>query len=161
MNPEIITEYLHISIYGFSGTAVNKDYAGTAFQLSGKMWQVVKNNGLRNKGKNIWVYEAGHKIFAGVELEQNPDSATGLEQKNIHLKKYAYYKHIGPYSLIKQFGESVTEWLKKNGYETMSPYIEIYGHWTNDETKAETELFFNLKWIQASAQALWDPGLIC
>lgn len=32
MNVEIITEPLTLTIYGFSGIAVNKDYAGTAFK---------------------------------------------------------------------------------------------------------------------------------
>jgi hypothetical protein len=35
--------------------------------------------------------------------------------------------------------------LKRRGYETGLPYIEIYGHWTNDETKLETDLLTNLK----------------
>jgi len=54
---EIIEKPLSIAIYGFSGTVWNKDYAGMAFKLSGKMWQVVKGAGIKNKGKNIWVYD--------------------------------------------------------------------------------------------------------
>ncbi len=30
--------------------------------------------------------------------------------------------------------------LKRKGLEPILPYIEIYGHWTNDESKLETEL---------------------
>ena len=30
--------------------------------------------------------------------------------------------------------------LKNRGVVITSPYIEIYGHWTSDETKLETEL---------------------
>jgi hypothetical protein len=35
--------------------------------------------------------------------------------------------------------------LKNKGFEIRLPYIEIYGHWINDETKLETELLMNLK----------------
>ena len=35
--------------------------------------------------------------------------------------------------------------LKKKGFETDLPYIEIYGHWTNNETELETELLMSLK----------------
>ena len=35
--------------------------------------------------------------------------------------------------------------LKSKGLETELPYIEIYGHWTSDETKFETELLMTLK----------------
>jgi hypothetical protein len=35
--------------------------------------------------------------------------------------------------------------LNKRGLSIGDPYIEIYGHWTNDETKLETELVMCLK----------------
>jgi effector-binding domain-containing protein len=145
MNLEIINKDLSLDIYGFSGIAMNKDYAGTAFKLMDKMWQTVKSNNLKNNGLNIWVYEANEKVFAGVELNDTPKQDTGLEQKTITLIKYAYYKHIGSYNLIKQVGQNMTDELRSKGYETILPYIEIYGHWTNDETKLETELLMCLK----------------
>ena len=145
MKIDIITTDLRLTMYGFSGTAVNKDYVGKVFELIDKMWQAVKSNGLENKGKNIWVYEPDDKVFAGVEVDDTPQQDTGMEQKNIHLSKYAYYKHIGPYQLIKQSGEYMTGELKNRGFEIISPYIEIYGHWTNDESKLETELIMAIK----------------
>ena len=145
MNIEIITTGFNVSIHGFSDTAENKDYVGKAFQLMDKMWQIVKSKGIKNKGKNIWVYEPGEKVFAGVELDGTVAKDTGMEQKNIHLAKYGHYKHIGPYQLIKQSGQRMTDELKQRGFEIISPCIEIYGHWTNDESKLETELLMALK----------------
>ena len=140
MKLEIIDKHLSLDIYGFSGTAIGKDYAGTAFKLMDKMWKTVKSNNLKNKGLNIWVYEPNDMVFAGVELDSSPKQDTGLEQKSITLKKYAYYKHVGPYNLIKQAGQTMKDELKRKGLEILNPYIEIYGHWTNDEAKLETEL---------------------
>jgi len=145
MNLEIINTTLRLDIYGFSGVAINKDYAGTAFRLMDKMWQEVKSRSLQHKGLNIWVYEPDEKVFAGVELDDTPKHDTGLEQKSITLTRYAYYKHIGPYNLLKQIGQNMKTELKDRGFETIFPYIEIYGHWTNDETKLETELLMCLK----------------
>ena len=145
MNIEIITKDTELTIYGFSGTAFNKDYAGTAFKLSGKMWETVKANNLENKGLNIWVYEPNDGVFAGVELDNIPSSDIGLEQKIISLKKYAYFKHIGSAKHLKQVGTNMINELKSKGLETELPYIEIYGHWTSDETKFETELLMTLK----------------
>jgi hypothetical protein len=73
MNIEIITKNFDLGVYGFGGIATNKDYAETAFKLSGRMWEVVKANGLKNKGKNIWVYGDADKVFAGVELDNSFD----------------------------------------------------------------------------------------
>ena len=145
MDIEIIKKPFMLSIYGISGIAINKDYLGIAFKLSSKMWQIVKSNGFKHKGLNIWVYEQNEKIFAGVELEETPKHDTGLEHKSITLIKYAYCKHIGPYSLLKQTGQNMTNELKDRGFETTFPYVEIYGHWTNDESKLETELLMCLK----------------
>ncbi|MEP7197098.1 MAG: GyrI-like domain-containing protein [Saprospiraceae bacterium] len=141
---EIITQKLELKIYGFSGIAANKDYLGMAFKLSGMMWQTVKENGIINKGKNIWIYEPNEKVFAGVELENNASNVYDLEEKNISLIKYAYFKHIGPYNLIKQVGTNMRNELRTKGFETTLPYIEIYGHWSNDDSKCETELLMSL-----------------
>jgi|SRR5450432_712310 len=145
MKVEIINKIFTLDIYGFTGVAINKDYTRTAFQLMDKMWQTVKAKELKNKGSNIWVYEPNEKIFAGIEFYDLPNQDTGLEHKAINLIKYAYYKHVGPYNLIKQAGRNMRDQLKNKGFESSFPYIEIYGHWTNDETKLETELLMCLK----------------
>lgn len=145
MNIEVVDKNFRLCIYGFSGVAVNKDYVGTAFQLTDKMWRTVKASGLKHKGINIWVYESGERIFAGVELNEIPDRETGLEQKDICLSKYAYYKHVGPYNLIKQAGQNMNDELASKGFETCLPYVEIYGHWTEDEARLETGLLMCLQ----------------
>ncbi len=143
MHIEIITRKISLHIHGFGGVAFNQDYGGTAFKLSGRMWEVVKAKAVKNKGKNIWVYEAGDRVFAGIEIENNQDAGS-LEPKTITLEKYAYFKHIGPYRLIKESGQSMRNELEKGGYEIIFPHIEIYGHWTGNENTSETELFMSL-----------------
>jgi len=145
MSIEIIKKKLQLDIYGFSGTAINKDYEGAIFLLMKKLWKTVKSQDIKHKGLNIWVYEKNEKVFAGVELENPANQANELEQKSITLKKYAYYKHIGSYNLLKQVGENMRKELNNLGFETRLPYIEIYGHWINDETRLETELIMCLK----------------
>ena len=108
-----------------------------------KMWKLVKSRGLKNKGKNIWIYEPNDMVFAGVELEEENNAQ--LENKSIHLIKYAYYKHVGPYQLIRESGQRMREELLNSGHQLDNPYIEIYGHWTADERMLETELILNLK----------------
>lgn len=145
MHTQIINTPLTLNIYGFGASVINKNYAGTAFSLMDKMWKIVKANGLKNKGLNIWVYEQNDQVFAGVELEDAPPPGTGLHQKTVTLAKYAYYKHTGPYNLIKQAGQSMQKEIQGIGFETTLPYVEIYGHWTSDESKLETELLACIK----------------
>lgn len=139
MKIEIINTPLKLDISGFSGTAENKNYAATAFALMDKIWPVVRAKGLKHKGLNIWVYEPHENVFAGVELDGHA-TGTGLKRKTVLLTKYAYHKHVGPYSLLKQTGDNMRNELRTMGLKTVLPYIEIYGHWTNDESRLETEL---------------------
>lgn len=145
MDTKIIHEPLEISIYGFSGTAFNKDYAGTAFRLMDKMWKVVKSQNIASEGVNIWIYENGDQVFAGVKLKDTSPQGTGMEFKKIILDKYAYYKHTGPYNLLPQSGLKMKREISELGYDVSMPYIEIYGHATPDPAKAETELLMALK----------------
>ena len=64
----------------------------------------------------------------------------GFERKDIRLNKYAYYKYTGPYRQLKQIGQRMTAELSSRGIETSKPYIEMYGHWTDNEAELETEL---------------------
>jgi effector-binding domain-containing protein len=144
MNIQILTTPLLLNVHGFSGIAADRNYVAKAFELMDKMWKVVKSNGIKNKGKNIWIYESNDMMFAGVELEEN-ENGMDLEKKSVQLDKYAYYKHIGPYQLIKESGQKMAADIKARGLQTDYPYIEIYGHWIPDETKLETELITALR----------------
>ncbi len=78
---DIIESPFVLEIYGLGGIAVGKDVVGTAFGLSGKVWQLVKSNNLKNKGLNVWVYEPGEIVFTGVELLEPLQEGVSLEQK--------------------------------------------------------------------------------
>ena len=112
--------------------------------LMDKMWKEVKSHHLDHKGMNIWVYEDNNSVFAGVELAAPPRLHTELELKKIHLPRYAYYKHIGSYGKIREIGSKVLNELNQKGIKTRLPYLEIYGHWTEDESQLETELLWCL-----------------
>jgi hypothetical protein len=108
MKIEVINEPMELNIHGFGAAAAGKDYMGTAFSLSGRMWKVVKAHGLKNEGKNIWVYEDHDRVFAGVKLLEDAGADIhGLETKSIRLEKYAYHNHIGPYGLIRLAGQEM------------------------------------------------------
>ena len=81
----------------------------------------------------------------GIELTSPPEEKSYLEKKIIQLNKYAYYKHIGPYSELDKAYQKIDSVIKDSGEQPQSPQIEIYGHWSEDETKLETEIIKNLK----------------
>jgi|SRR5579872_3963730 len=133
---------LRLSLYGLSGIAIDKNWAKTGMDLMNKMWHQVKSHNLPNKGINVWVYEPGDKMFTGVELLAPPPPDVTLEHKEVFLPEYIYYKHIGPYDKIKDAFPKVKAEMDKRGIKHGLPYLEIYGHWTEDSSRLETELLW-------------------
>ena len=142
MEIKIIEQELEITLYGISGHVVNQNYGETGMKLMDTMWNIVKSNHLKHKGINHWVYNEDMTMMAGVELEEIPDEALGLERKQIHLSKYAYWKHIGPYTKLFNVNAEMRKELTARHIVYHHPCIEIYGHWSEDENKLETEILW-------------------
>jgi effector-binding domain-containing protein len=145
---EIVDKHFAVNLYGFSGQVLNKNYGGTGRPLMDAMWKEVKSKEIKNKGINYWVYEKGEMLFTGVELEEPIPADSKLELKKISLAKYARWKHIGPYTQLKQAYDAMHAELAKRNIDFYFPFLEIYGHWTPDENKLETEILFALQKTQ-------------
>jgi hypothetical protein len=133
-----------ISLYGFSGIADRQNWASTGKVLMDRLWQEVQTNQLPNKGINVWVYEEDNQLFTGVELTTPPPAGSPLESKTVSLPKYAYFKHIGPYTEMKATYEAARDECRKVGIRTCPPYVEIYGHHHDDATQLETEMLWSM-----------------
>ena len=112
MHIDIYSQPLQFDLYGLAAVASYMDYAWAAFKCSDRMWEIVRSEKLQHKGINIGVYEEGHQVFAGVELTADPGN-TRLARRNIVLKKYARYRHVGPYNGIGPAGNLMRAQLKK------------------------------------------------
>lgn len=146
MEPIIFNQRKKVTLFGFSKTHdQNKAYGDTIFELLDKVWKEVREKELSHKGTNHVVYEDGDNIFAGIELLLPPNEDTLLEEKDVILEKYAYGKHVGPYSELERTYESIRSIVKSSGEHHELPLLEVYGHWNEDESKLETEIFYNLK----------------
>jgi effector-binding domain-containing protein len=144
MGLEVFDKPFNVTLCGLSGKVLNKNYAGTGKPLMDVMWREVKSKGIKNKGVNYWVYDENDMLFTGVELEQDIPANVKLESKTISLSKYVYWKHIGPYTKLKDAYDGMHSELEKRNLNFYYPFLEIYGHWTNDENKLETEILFSL-----------------
>jgi hypothetical protein len=153
MQPEIRATPIE---YTISGHSLRHDparrYGEEILALLNRVWPVIKGNAIPNDGINRVVYEGDDTVFAGVVLGQadgggaeSIPAAASFERKTIRLTRYAYWKHIGPYHLIPATGAAMTKALEARGLRTGWPMIEVYGHWTNDESKLETETFVALR----------------
>lgn len=142
MEPEIRTAPIE---YFLVGASLRHDpakcYGEEIIALLNRVWPVIKGAGIKNDGINRVVYDADGTVFAGVIADGADPQALGLERKHVQLTQYAYCKHIGPYRLLHQACDAMNQNVKARGYRTTWPMVEVYGHWSDDESKLETDLF--------------------
>ncbi len=145
MLPEIRTEPIEYTISGHSlRHDPAKSYGQEIMALLGRVWPVIKAGAIANDGINRVVYDNDGEVFAGVVLTGTAAAAEeekdGLKRKTIRLTRYAYWKHIGPYHLLPVTGAAMRKIIEARA--TLGwPMIEVYGHWTSDESRLETETF--------------------
>jgi predicted transcriptional regulator YdeE len=143
MNIEV-RENLKLHLYGFSAQVPNLKFGETGVALSGRMWDIVKKNNLPHNGINIWVYDNQSSMFSGVEIEPAHADDYGMEVRDLRLKKYAWYKHVGPYQELMEANDKMRQELQKRGLEYGPPSLEVYGHHGPDENKLETEIIYTI-----------------
>ncbi len=146
MNIEIINTPINKILHGAMVVHTpGKNYGDEMLGCLNKTWPVVKGNNIKNTGINYALYDGRTgEIFAGTELLPPVGSVHGLIEKQVNIKKYAYYKHTGPYTLLGKVNESVKQVLRDKGMP-FSLMMEIYGHWNPDESKLETEMLYVLE----------------
>jgi len=149
MQPDIRTVPIEYTIFGHSlQHDPAKRFGQEIISLLNRVWPVLKGNAIPNDGINRVVYESDCSVFAGVVLGAGAEAlpaVAGLERKTIRLTRYAVWKHIGPYHLIPATGNAMTKALEAAGHRKDWPMVEVYGHWSNDESKLETETFVALR----------------
>ncbi|TVY08856.1 GyrI-like domain-containing protein [Paenibacillus cremeus] len=146
MEPFVFDHNKTFTLYGFSKRHEDpsKPYSATMFELMDKLWGEVRSKGLSHKGINHVVYDLDQVVFAGIELTDAPQDDSQLERREVVLEKYAYCKHIGPYSQLGQTYERIQSAIQAAGEQVKAPSLEVYGHWNADESKLETEIYFQL-----------------
>ncbi|CAM3273238.1 GyrI-like domain-containing protein [Paenibacillus lupini] len=146
METVIINQSKTFTLFGVSKLHDQKKaYSETIFELLDQVWKEVKNKELSHTGINHVVYDIDHIIFAGIELISPPKGDSLLVMRDVIFQKYAYCKHIGPYSELDKTYRSIQSTVNALGEHHEAPILEIYGHWNEDESKLETEILYNLK----------------
>lgn len=141
MRPEIRNQPFSVVLYGAS----RKHQKGACYgddirALLDRVWPLIKQHQIANRGLNHVVYGPNDDVFAGVEADVADPAAVGLERREVQLDRYAFVKHVGPYSGLPAACEALHKWIQSQGLRSIQPLIEKYGHWCDDESKLETEL---------------------
>ena len=146
MNPEIREIPFEKRLYGRSKPVLENQKPVDAMSAAmDETWGIVRGNAIPNAGLNHIVYTNAHHVFAGLEIVGDVDASWGLEQVDLVIPRYIYYRHVGAYDLFGQAYASVNAEIAAKGLETTGLSLESYGHWSQDSTKLVTELLIGLK----------------
>ena len=146
MNPEIREIPFEKRLYGRSRPVLESQKPVDAmFAAMDETWGIVRGNSIPNAGINHIVYTNADHVFAGVEIVGSVDMSCGLEQVDLVIPRYIYYRHVGAYDLLGQAYSTVNAEIAAKGQVTTGLSLEIYRHWSEDTAKLVTELLIGLK----------------
>jgi hypothetical protein len=146
MNPEIREIPFEKRLYGRSRPVLEGQKPVDAmFAAMDETWGIVRSNSIPNAGMNHIVYSNAGQVFAGVEISGDVDLSWGLEQVDLVIPRYIYYRHVGAYNLLGQAYAAVDAEIAARGLVPSGLSLEIYGHWSEDPAKLVTELLIGLK----------------
>lgn len=109
---------------------------------------------ISHPGTNIWLYRSpgsdepnsgkGLHMEAGAEVHSEFKSDGPVVCRQTPGGQVATVKHIGPYSGMGESHTAIRDWCQANHKTLSGTSWEVYGHWNEDESKLETEIFYLL-----------------
>jgi len=134
------------------GAAKLGEIALAAMPALDRVWAFLKaHNELRQDGgHNVFLYhhpanrDDPMQIDFGVEIAQSFAAQDGIRCVETPAGEAARTLYVGPYSQMHPTHQAIHAWCRENGRRIGGMSWEVYGDWTEDESKLETEIFYLL-----------------
>jgi len=116
------------------------------------VWEFLRSHpGLRTDGHNCFLYQhsairgAPMKVDFGVQVVRPFDGEGEIICTETPAGEVAMVTHVGSYAGLGGAHNAIASWRAAADREFAGYSWEIYGDWTDDETKLETEIFYLLQ----------------
>ncbi len=119
-----------------------------------RVWEVIRRDNLKTLGLNVAIYDGAEEgassstdfaFVAGVLVDGEVAQAEGLEVLVTPSGSCAHVELIGDYALIPEVHRQIRDWCRANGRRLAGVNLEIYGHWTGDQSQARTDVYYLLR----------------
>lgn len=117
-----------------------------------KVWAFLKEHPeLRDDGHNVFLYHHGLSRSApmavdfGVEVIRAFDPAHEVFATETPAGEVALAVHVGSYASLRATHAAIHQWCTNQQRSIAGKSWEIYGDWTDDESKLETTIAYLLK----------------
>ena len=115
------------------------------------VWEFLRcHEGLRTDGHNCFLYhhaapgEAAMDVDFGVQVIRSFPDAGEVVCTETPAGEVAVTTHIGSYGKLAGAHEAIHSWRAANGRTFGACSWEVYGDWTDDEAKLETQVVYLL-----------------
>ena len=116
-----------------------------------QVWEFLRQNpGLRTDGHNVFLYhhpssrESPMNVDFGVQVIRPFERSGEVCSTETPAGRVATALHIGPYAKMGESHQAIHAWAKDNAVKFAGKSWEIYGDWSNDESKLETRIEYLL-----------------
>ncbi|HEY6244509.1 MAG TPA: GyrI-like domain-containing protein [Pyrinomonadaceae bacterium] len=116
------------------------------------VWSFLRQHeGLRTDGHNCFLYhhpaqgEAAMVAHFGVQVIRPFPNEDEIVCTETPAGEVVMTTHIGSYAKLGAAHQAINSWRKENGRTFGFCSWEIYGDWTDDETKLETQVIYLLR----------------
>jgi effector-binding domain-containing protein len=102
-------------------------------------------------GQNVFVYRdaadqpAEADVAFGVGVTAPFVAVGNVEPTALPVGEVATTTHWGSYAGLGAAHHAVIDWCRMYGRRRAGPRWEVYGHWTQDETRLRTDVFYLLE----------------
>jgi|SRR5215831_1607788 len=115
------------------------------------VWAFLRQNpGLRTDGHNIFLYHHPAKggstltVDFGVQVTRVFSKAGEVVATETPAGRVASALHVGPYERMGETHQAIQSWARANHTTLGDKSWEIYGDWTDDPSKLETQIEYLL-----------------
>jgi len=129
----------------------------TILRLSREVYAALDAAGVdrRHRGCNVALHSGGDPLVVEVgielvdpaglaDLSDSLSSDGGVRLSSLPAGNVATTLHQGPYHELPAAHAAIRAWCAAGGLELAGPNWEIYGDWSDDPAKLETEVFYLL-----------------
>jgi effector-binding domain-containing protein len=114
-------------------------------EACGVVWKAVRAMKLEGVGRHVAVYlDEVINLEVGVEVAKPFEARGDVIPSETPGGWVAAVRHFGPYARLHQAHEAIRAWCLAQGREVAGPNWEVYGHWTEDEAKLRTDVYYLL-----------------
>jgi effector-binding domain-containing protein len=114
--------------------------------LLDEVWAFLRQGTVAKVGHNVFLYKDDvPNVEIGVQVAGPFDRKGRVVPSATPAGQVATTVHRGSYAGLSVAHDAVHEWCRANGRRMVGSRWEVYGDWTDDESKLETEVFWLLE----------------